>query len=352
MLRDRHGHDVHVVCPPSWEEGGQVVRPSPDADVPVHVVGVNGPRRPNLFWYRFGELRAVLRQVQPRIVDLHEEPYSVAAAVALRAIRMELPQAKVCVYTAQNLVARRYPPPFSWTEQRVLTAADAAYPCSTEAGERLRRQGFRGAIHVLPLGVSLSPAVDREPGGVRVGFVGRLEPYKGGLIAVRAFLEAAARATAEASLEVIGTGSQAEAMRREVENSRLADQVVFTGGLPQDETLRRIAQLDVMMIPSQTTPTWKEQFGRVAVQAMAAGAVVIASDSGSLREVVGDSGVLVPEGDEEALASALQQLLDDSARLAALREAGRRRAAETFSWEAVAAGVDRMYCELVASGQR
>jgi glycosyltransferase involved in cell wall biosynthesis len=287
--------------------------------------------------------------VQPEIVDLHEEPYSVAAGAALRAIRIELPEAKVCIYTAQNLLARRYPPPFSWIEQRVLTAAGAAYPCSIEAGDRLRRQGFRGAIHVLPLGVSLPAAVDREPGVVRVGFVGRLEPYKGGLIAVRAFLEAAARATAEASLEVIGNGSQAEAMRREVENSGTADQVVFTGALPQDETLRRIAKMDVMLIPSLTTPTWKEQFGRVAVQAMAAGAVVIASDSGSLREVVGDSGVLVPEGDEEALAAALQALLDDPVGLATLRDSGRRRAAERFSWEAVAAGADRMYRELGAA---
>lgn len=352
MLRRRHGHDVHVVCPPSWEEGGQVVSPRLDDEVPVHVVGVGGPMRPNLFWYRLGELRAVLRQVRPEIVDLHEEPYSVASAVALRAIRCESPEAKICIYSAQNLVERRYPPPFSRLEQRVLRAAGAAYPCSTEAGDRLRARGFLGSVHVLPLGVSLPPAVDREPGGLRVGFVGRLEPYKGGLIALRAFLDASSQTPAEASLEVIGDGSDAEAMRREVGLSTTSHRVVFTGALPQDQTLERIGKMDIMLVPSMTTPSWKEQFGRVAVQAMAAGAAVIASDSGSLREVIGDCGILVPEGDVDALAGALQRLLEDPARLTSLREAGRSRAAKRFSWEAVARGVNQMYHELSTASQR
>jgi glycosyltransferase involved in cell wall biosynthesis len=166
---------------------------------------------------------------------------------------------------------------------------------------------------------------------MRVGFVGRLEPYKGGTIAIRAFLAAAP--TGDAELAVIGDGTEAESMRAAVGEAAASDRVVFTGALSQAETLKRIGDLDVMLVPSLTTPTWKEQFGRVAVQAMAAGVAVIASDSGSLREVVGDAGMLVGDPDHRVR----------------LGELGRRRATEKFSWEAVAAGADEMYRAMTQS---
>jgi glycosyltransferase involved in cell wall biosynthesis len=358
-LHGQYGHDVHVVCPPVWEEGGQLVRPTLDDELPVHLVPISGRRQPNLFWYRMPELRAVIRSVRPEIIDVHEEPYSLAAGFALRAAGLESPEAKICVYTAQNL-DRRYPPPFSWIERRVLRSASAAYPCSVEAGERLRARGFMGPISVLPLGVTLPAPAPRAPGPPRVGFVGRFEPYKGGMIALRAYMAAAA--TGDAVLEVIGDGSQAAAMRAAAGGpaamraaaggSTAAERVVFTGALSQGDTLERIGHLDILLVPSLSTPTWKEQFGRVAAQAMAAGVAVVASDSGSLREVVGDAGILVREGDVGAFTEALRGLLDDPARRVALGERGRRRASEKFSWDAVAAGVDEMYREMAESGAR
>lgn len=342
LLRARHGHIVHVVCPPAWREGGRLVSPSAHPDTPVHLVGVRGRRVPNLFWYAPAGLRRVLREVRPQIVDIHEEPYSLAMAGVLRAIGREAPHAKICVYTAQNLL-KTYPPPFRWIERRALASAAAAYPCSTEAGERLLAQGFRGSLHVMPLGVTVLPAAPRSPGGTRVGFVGRLEPYKGGMISIRAFAQAANGA--DASLEVIGAGSEEVALRREAEATGLRDRVVFTGALSQDETLARIGRFDVLLVPSLTTPTWKEQFGRVAAQAMAAGTAVIASDCGSLREVVGDYGRLVPEGDVNAFAAALQTLLREPSRLAALGERGRQHAQKSLSWEYVSDRVDKMYRE-------
>ena len=72
--------------------------------------------------------------------------------MALRAVRAEVPKAKVCIYTAQNIY-KRYPWPIRRLEARALRRADACYPCSTEAGEVLRRKGFTGEMHVMPLGL-------------------------------------------------------------------------------------------------------------------------------------------------------------------------------------------------------
>lgn len=348
LLRSRHGYDVHLVCPPAWPEGASVVQAAPDAEIPLYVVPVRGRTHPILFWYASRAFRRVLRSVRPDIVDLHEEPYGLAAAAALPAIRREAPQAAVCMYTAQNIL-KRYPPPFRQLERRALAATAAAYPCSTEAGEVLRAKGFAGALHVLPLGVSLEAADRVSDGGcLRVGFLGRFVPEKGAAIAVQAF--AGAADGLDAQLELVGAGPQEGELRELCAELGLGDRVIFPGAVSQAEALERISSYDALLVPSLTTAAWKEQFGRVAAQALAAGTPVIASDSGSLPEVLEGCGELAREGDAEDFASKLGGLLRDPARRVQLGECGRRRAAEELSWERVADGFDRMYREVLAGG--
>lgn len=349
LLAARHGYEVHLVCPPSWPEGGSVVEAAPDPQVPVHVVDVRGRRHPILFWYATAALRRLLRELRPDIVDLHEEPYSLAAAAALRAVRAEAPDARVCIYTAQNIL-KRYPPPFRQLEGRALATAAAAYPCSTEAGEVLRAKGFTGALHVLPLGVTVEPEPEpeepRADGALRVGFLGRLVPEKGADVAVRAF--ALAGDGLDARLEVVGAGPQEQELRELAGRLGVGARVAFPGALSQERALERIRGYDALLVPSLSTPRWKEQFGRVAAQALAAGTPVVASDSGSLPEVLGGCGELAREGDAEDLADKLGRLLRDPARRAQLAARGRRRAVEELSWERVADGFDRMYRQVLA----
>jgi glycosyltransferase involved in cell wall biosynthesis len=350
LLRAR-GHDVHTVVPPAFTEGGSLVHATADPDVPLHVVDAHGPRRPNLFWFDVAQLRRVIREVRPEIVDIHEEPYAAVTASVLWAMRRERLEVPFCLYTAQNIVDRDYPPPFSRIETRALSGAAAAFPCSAGGGERLRRRGYRGPIHVIGLGVNpISRAVlakrlaaaAADPGATqRVGFVGRLEGYKGGLMAVRAFAEAGAGRNAV--LEMIGDGPEAGAIREEARRLGVADRVNLLGALSQEETLQRLDGLEVILMPSLSTPSWKEQYGRVAAQAMAHGAAVIAFDSGALGEVVADAGLLVPEGDVDGMASALAGLLREPARMAQLQRAGRDRAAAELSWASVTARVEVMY---------
>ncbi len=342
-LREKHGYDVHVVCPPAWPEGGSTVAAAPEDGVPAHVVPVYGRVHPILFWYSPRALRRVLREVRPHLVDIHEEPYSLAAAFALRAPG-ELP---VGVSTAKN-IHKAYPPPFRQLEQRVLARAAAAYPCSSEAGDVLRHKGFRGALHVLPLGVSAAPPRPEANGPLRVGFVGRLVAAKGGPLALAAFAEAAAGL--DAVLEVVGAGPEEETLRADAGRLGLNGRVHFAGAVSQEEALARIAAFDVLLVPSLSTDRWKEQFGRVAAQALAAGTPVLASASGSLPELLDGCGELAREGALHALTDKLAGLLRDPKRRADLAERGRSRAAAALSWERVADGFDRMYREALGRG--
>jgi glycosyltransferase involved in cell wall biosynthesis len=355
LQRDYH-HEMHTVLPPVWEEGGRRVRAELEPGLHLHVVDVHGSAKPNLFWYSPSQLRKVIRHVRPELVDLHEEPFSLAAASVLWALDRERIHPPFCVYSAQNLVERRYPSPFSDIERAVLARARGAFPCVSEAGDRLRSRGFTGALRVIPLGVNVVSAERLEArfaeesanGSLRmhVGFISRLEHYKGGAIALSAFA-AACRQIPSLTMEVIGDGSEMLALQRQADDLGVGHRVDFCGALSQEETLQRLNAFQVVLVPSLTTRTWKEQYGRVAAQALAHGVAVIASDSGSLAEVLGHAGVLVPEGDASAMAHRLVRLAGDRHALTDLRRRGRERAERDLSWSAVARNADALYQELL-----
>lgn len=335
----RRGHAVTVLGATRWNEGGSVVTLEPHPGEDVHGLATFGTH-PALFTY---DPRPIWRALGERwdVLDLHEEPFALATAevLAIRAIRRS--KVPYLLYSAQNL-DKTYPPPFRWLERWALRGAAGVQVCNAEAGRRVQRKGFPGQPRLIPLGID--PAVftpsTRRPapsGPVKVGYVGRLVAYKG----VDVLLEAVAR-DPDLHLTLAGAGPDEAAYRRRAEQADLAGRVTWLGGVDQAELPGVYASFDVLAIPSLTTKGWVEQFGRVAVEAMACGVPVVASDSGALPDVVGDAGVLVPEADPAALAAALLQVAREPGLNARLRDAGLARAQEC-SWSAVAAEFADLY---------
>ena len=121
------------------------------------------------------------------------------------------------------------------------------------------------------------------------------------------------------------------------------------GPIDPDAVPAFYATLDVLAVPSIPRPGWTEQFGRVAVEAMASGVPVVSSDAGALPDVVGGAGLVVPAGDATALATALVEAA--TTRAPELREAGLARAAEC-SWDAVAHAYADLYRSVTSRGAR
>ena len=121
---------------------------------------------------------------------------------------------------------------------------------------------------------------------------------------------------------LVGGGPMEHALRRQVSLLNLDSVVDFPGPMLPEEIAHVLCEFDVLVLPSRTTPTWKEQLGRVLIEAMASGVPVVGSNSGAIPEVIGDAGLIFPEGDQDALAERLVTLaLDESLRLR-LRERG------------------------------
>jgi glycosyltransferase involved in cell wall biosynthesis len=107
-------------------------------------------------------------------------------------------------------------------------------------------------------------------------------------------------------------------------------------------------QLDALVLPSRTRPNWKEQFGRVLVEAMACGVPVIGSDSGEIPYVIGDAGLIFPEGQIEILRAHLSRLLADPDLRADLTRRGRERVLDRFTQAQVANQTYQVYRALLA----
>lgn len=184
-------------------------------------------------------------------------------------------------------------------------------------------QGPLGAT-VGPSGEQDTPVLGLEPRSY-VLFVGTVEPRKG--IDVLLAAHTALRRHGHPELRVVVAGPPGWG-----ETPTLDGPGVVAPGRIDEVTLDALYRgAAALAVPSRA-----EGFGLPALEAMARGCPVVASDAGALPEVVGDGGVLVPPGDADALAGALDRLLTDDALAASLGAAGHRRAA-TFTWSACTA---------------
>jgi phosphatidylinositol alpha-1,6-mannosyltransferase len=163
-----------------------------------------------------------------------------------------------------------------------------------------------------------------------VGFMGRFVAEKGPELLTRAL----DRTREPWRALFVGAGPLEESLRKWA--AGYGDRVHLATGVRHHEVPKWLNAMDVLCAPSQTTPRWREQFGRMLVEAFACGVPVLASESGEIPYVVDSAGVILPEGDEHAWSEALTRVLTDAAFRHTLSAGGRARAETTFSWPVVA----------------
>ena len=333
--------DVTAVGPARFlgDFGWHVLEPGPAEACAIVAVPVYCSRRVPVMLYS-RRLRAVLSQPWD-LVHCWEEPYVAAAAQVAR----WMPRGTPLVFATFQNIAKSYPPPFNWIERYAMARADGIVAFGHTVFDVLRQRGFtRVPARVIPPGVDVShfvpdlharAAVRRELGWQDdvpvVGFLGRLVREKG-ISLLTGVLD---RLTAPWRALFVGSGpleADLQAWAR-----RYPGRAVLQPAVGHDQVARYLNAMDVLAAPSQTTERWREQFGRMLIEAFACGVPVVASDSGEIPHVVGDAGIVVGEQDADAWRHTLEHLLTNPARRHDLGERGRRRAADLFAWSVVAA---------------
>ena len=296
-------------------------------------------RFPHVMFYGSG-LRELLERPWD-VIHCWEEPYVLAAAQIARRARRP---ARLVLATFQN-IDKRYPWPVSAFERYTMARADGWIAFGRTVHEALAGRAGYGSTpsSVIPPGVDMErfrpdlragDAIRERlgwAGGDRVvGFLGRFVEQKG----IGLLLEALRRASSPWRALFVGGGVLEPALREFA--ASFPGRVHVETGVPHDEVPAWLSAMSVLCAPSQTTSAWREQFGRMLIEAMACGVPVIASDSGEMPTVLGDAGVVLAEEDVTAWAGAIDRLLGDAALLRAYAAAGLERANARFAWAVVA----------------
>ncbi|HZU08069.1 MAG TPA: glycosyltransferase family 4 protein [Chloroflexota bacterium] len=345
-LARQPGVELTCLVPPYWRQDGTPI-PLERAHVQGYRLAVT-PLRFNghfhLFYFR--GLAAWLARTRPDIVHIDEEPYNLATGLAMRlAVRQG---ARRLFFTWQNLF-RRYPPPFSLWEQYAFRRTHYALAGNREAVQVLRRKGYRGPVAVIPQ-FGVDPAVfyprPRPPRAAFViGYAGRLVEEKGLLL----LLEAVARLRGAWCLQLVGSGPLQPALVRRAQQLGIAERVDLRPHVPSSAMPEIVAGWDVLALPSLTRPNWKEQFGRILIEAMASGVPCVGSDSGEIPHVLGEAGLVVPEGAVDALHAALARLQEEPTLRRELAERGRARVLAHFTHTRIAEQTYAVYRAVLAA---
>jgi len=349
LVRRHLNVDLEVVTAERWREAGVDVEATDDDLFRVTKPRARLSKHIQLFAYEPGPIIAAMRRHKPDVIELNAEPYSVACAEVLTLCRWFAPRAAIVMQACQNIF-HRYPPPFNWLERRALRSIDAASVCSETTREVLRAKGFRKPAEIIPFGVDTSAFRPRRSRGadssgtLTIGFVGRMLPGKG----LNVLAEALGMLGSEPwKLLVIGDGPERKSFEQSLATRGLLNRAEFLGAISYDKMADFYQRMDMLVTPTQTTKRIREQFGRVLVEAMASAVPVIGSTCGAIPEVIGDAGLVVPEGDAAALADALWQLLLDGALRERLMWAGREKAERRYSWERVADQTYELFGEVL-----
>jgi glycosyltransferase involved in cell wall biosynthesis len=286
------------------------------------------------------ELRSLLRQPWD-LVHGWEEPYVMASAQIARRLQ---PGVRFVPATFQN-ISKRYPLPIDTVERQVMSRADAWIAFGQTAYDTLRhRPGYSDKPSRV-----VSPGVDIDtfrPDPVAratmrnrlgwtlddpvVGFAGRFVEEKGVDTVVHAFNHSKQR------WNVLFVGGGSLAPRIESLRLRHPTRVRLARDVGHSDMPSYLRVMDVLCAPSRTTDRWREQFGRMLIEAMACGVPIVASDSGEIPYVVRDAGVLIPEHDLAQWTETIDRLIADTATRAHLSARGLARARSEFCWPVVA----------------
>lgn len=342
----RCGIQITLVIPAEWP-GGQPNAPVAEEGIDVLELPIVRPGDVNRHAYRDrADLCRLIAKVEPDLLDIHEEPFSLAARQWLKAAPRNLP---IVMYTAQNL-DKRYPPPFAQYERTAYRRVGALYPCSAQAASVARGKGFSGNIRVLPLGYNetvFRPGTQSvNDNEIVLALVGRLVPEKGVLDAVRVL--AHVNRHRPAKLLVIGQGPEEVPARELAGALGVADRLELRHWQSMHDLAEAYKSSHVVLVPSRPTRTWVEQFGRVIIEAQASGAIVAGYESGSIPEVAGGAALLERVGSADALATAVVAVLSDRSAYERLRTKGLARAAE-LTWEHIAARQADLYRSTAAN---
>jgi L-malate glycosyltransferase len=351
------GIEVTIVVPQKWRPGGvqnKIIETRAWQSGSFRVVPVSNFSQNNQGMLCFGaDLVSLMGGFRPDIIQVEQGAKAIGYAQMITLNRLLNLNAKNLFFTWWNLpYTLKFP--ISALESYNLRHTHGIVSGNQDGVDVLRQRGYEGEMRVMPqLGVDeslfrpqpqpeLKAQLGIQPDEFVIGFVGRFVEEKGLLT----LCEAVARLSGDRpwKLLLLGRGVLKDVLLEKAEKSGFSDKLIITESVPHDDVPRYINLMNALVLPSQTTEKfktltsvgWKEQFGHVLIEAMACQVPVIGSDSGEIPHVIGDAGMVFPEGNAEALRDCLAQLMGQPEQAIARSKKAYSRAMERYTNRALA----------------
>lgn len=350
------GIEVTIVVPRRWQPGGvqnRTIETELRESGSFRLVPVSNFSQNHQGLLTFGaDLISLLREFRPQIIQVEQGSKALAYAELITLNQLLGLKAKNLFFTWWNLpYDLKFP--VSLLEAYNLRHTHGIVSGNQDGAEILRQRGYQGPIKVMPqLGVDerrFQPAPQPELAnklGIRegdfvVGFVGRFVEEKGLLTLLKALASLSDRPW---KWLLLGRGPLQSVLMDKAAENNIKDRLICVESVPHDQVPRYINLMSALVLPSETTYQfktltsvgWKEQFGHVLIEAMACKVPLVGSDSGEIPHVIGNSGLVFPEGDAQALSSCLVQLMEQPELAKNLGQLGYERAMSQYTNHALA----------------
>ncbi|MGB7713048.1 MAG: hormogonium polysaccharide biosynthesis glycosyltransferase HpsO [Microcoleus sp.] len=363
------GIEVTVVVPKRWKPGGvqnKIIETQFCQEGSFKVVPISNFSQNNQGLLTFGtDIIKLLHEFRPQIIQVEQGSKSLAYAQLILLNKLLNLKAKNIFFTWWNL-PYQLKWPASVLEDCNLQHTDGIIAGNLDGAKILHQQGYAGAIEVMPqLGVDetlfyrtskdadLSRKFGIQTTDFVVGYVGRFVEEKGLLTL----------ASALAGLKkhpwkwlLVGQGKLRSQIAEKSLEWGISDRIIWVESVSHEDVPPYINLMDCLVLPSQTsykfktltTVGWKEQFGHVLIEAMACKIPVIGSDCGEIPHVIGDAGLIFPEGNAEKLRGCLDELMERPELVADLGKRGYNRVMNNYTNQALAEQLLAFYKELLA----
>ncbi len=308
--------------------------------------------------FYYSNMLRLISRFKPHIIHVFQEPWSLFTLQSVILRNFFSPKSKVVFLTWENIYRGfTYPSPFSnlyaCIEKYIYKNVDCAAPTSEEAAMVLKNKGFGKAIKIIPWGTDLElfRKLDsnrlKERLGLRdffvIGYVGRLVKEKG----ILTLIEAAFELKCSYKILIIGNGPLKDIIINKAALLGIGKYLVFVDTVDQSRLVEYYNCMDVLVLPSHDTRDWKEQFGRVLIEAMACQVPVVGSDCGEIPNVIGEAGLVFRQQNPDELKEVLLKLVKNPALGKELGCKGYQRVLAKYTWPRYAQETYKLYKELM-----
>lgn len=340
----RLGIKLDVVIPEKWgNQKADIIR---EKIYNIHALPAVFSGKNHFHYYP--ALTTLIGKIKPDIIHVDEESYSFVTYLTVRRARaLGIP---VVFFNWQN-IEKSFPWPFSAMERYTMKYAAAGIAGNKEAKDILLRKKCRIPIYIIPqFGADRKIFSKKVQSGLRkeivgkteafiVGFSGRFVKEKG----ISDLIIACSKLPSKVHLVLIGGGPLRNDLMKQASSLGMGKRFHIIDSVASTEMPKYLNILDCLVLPSVTKKNWKEQFGRVLIEAMACEVPVIGSSSGEIPNVIGNAGYIFPEGNIPTLKDILSELmLNKSERLKAGKK-GRRRVLKNYTQKKIAKAIVDVY---------